>query len=101
MECIAELIGHRDDVNDCVVAPDGSVVVSASYDKTLKVWKPCLQWPVNSISPERERYRARSETDRGLNIRVPQGLRWLYGMREYITLDDIPTLTVEYPAQEQ
>ncbi|PTL76439.1 TIR domain-containing protein [Vitiosangium sp. GDMCC 1.1324] len=30
---------HPDDVNGCAVTPDGRLVVSASLDKTLKVWE--------------------------------------------------------------
>ncbi|HEX7836373.1 MAG TPA: AAA family ATPase, partial [Kofleriaceae bacterium] len=32
------LVGHADDVAACAVTPDGRRVVSASRDKTLKVW---------------------------------------------------------------
>ncbi len=32
------LQGHADSVNHCAVSPDGSLIVSASSDKTLKIW---------------------------------------------------------------
>jgi WD40 repeat protein len=32
------LNGHRDEVNGCAISPDGRLIVSASADKTLKVW---------------------------------------------------------------
>jgi WD40 repeat protein len=32
------LAGHTGSVNDCAVAPDGSFIVSASSDRTLRVW---------------------------------------------------------------
>ena len=32
------LTGHKDGVNGCAVSPDGNWIVSASDDKTLKVW---------------------------------------------------------------
>ena len=32
------LHGHSDSVEGCVVSPDGRFIVSASHDKTLKVW---------------------------------------------------------------
>ncbi len=35
---VRDLVGHTDWVNACAVTPDGRRVVSASYDKTLKVW---------------------------------------------------------------
>jgi hypothetical protein len=35
---LRDLIGHSDTVNACVVTPDGRRVISASNDKTLKVW---------------------------------------------------------------
>jgi len=36
---VATLAGHTNDVNACAVTPDGRHVVSASWDKTLKVWE--------------------------------------------------------------
>lgn len=35
---IRSLAGHEGSVGDCAFSPDGSFIVSASYDKTLKVW---------------------------------------------------------------
>jgi WD40 repeat protein len=35
---LATLHGHADRVNACTVTPDGERVVSASNDRTLKVW---------------------------------------------------------------
>jgi WD40 repeat protein len=35
---IRNLVGHSDYVNACVITADGRLVVSASSDKTLKVW---------------------------------------------------------------
>jgi WD40 repeat protein len=32
------LTGHRDDVNGCALNPDGTLIASASEDKTLKIW---------------------------------------------------------------
>src|SRR5262245_44516220 len=36
---VATLAGHTFGVTACAVAPDGSRVVSASYDGTLKFWE--------------------------------------------------------------
>jgi WD40 repeat protein len=36
--CVRTLLGHRDYVNSCDVAPDGERIVSASSDTKLKVW---------------------------------------------------------------
>src|SRR6185369_1305224 len=36
---VATLQGHTHDVTACAMTPDGRHVVSASYDKTLKVWE--------------------------------------------------------------
>jgi len=36
--CIATLSRHYSVVNACAYSPDGSRIVSASYDKTLKIW---------------------------------------------------------------
>jgi WD40 repeat protein len=32
------LAGHADEINDCAVSPDGAFVLSASSDRTLKLW---------------------------------------------------------------
>jgi WD40 repeat protein len=37
---IRTLIGHTDRVYGCAVSPDGHWIVSASADKTLKIWDP-------------------------------------------------------------
>jgi len=36
---VATLVGHTDLVTACAVTPDGRHVVSASVDRTLKVWE--------------------------------------------------------------
>ncbi len=33
-----KLRGHSSLVNDCAFSPNGCFIVSASYDKTLKIW---------------------------------------------------------------
>src|SRR5262249_22162873 len=35
---LRDLVGHADSVTACAVAPDGRRVVSASADRTLKIW---------------------------------------------------------------
>ncbi|MBV8224158.1 MAG: hypothetical protein JO232_03090 [Verrucomicrobia bacterium] len=35
---VRTLSGHTHRVNGCAISPDGSFIVSASWDKTLKVW---------------------------------------------------------------
>lgn len=35
---IRTLAGHTREVSDCAISPDTTFIVSASYDKTLKVW---------------------------------------------------------------
>ena len=35
---VRDLVGHADGVNACAVTPDGRRVVSASWDKTPKLW---------------------------------------------------------------
>jgi WD40 repeat protein len=35
---VRTLSGHTDWVNGCAISPDGSFIVSASVDKTLKIW---------------------------------------------------------------
>jgi WD40 repeat protein len=35
---IRTLVGHTGSVNGCAISPDGSFIVSASSDKTLKIW---------------------------------------------------------------
>ncbi|HEX7840280.1 MAG TPA: AAA family ATPase, partial [Kofleriaceae bacterium] len=35
---IRDLVGHADRVSACAVTPDGRRVISASWDRTLKVW---------------------------------------------------------------
>jgi hypothetical protein len=35
---IRTLTGHTTSVEGCAVSPDGTFIVSASWDKTLKVW---------------------------------------------------------------
>jgi WD40 repeat protein len=35
---IRTLAGHSDNVSGCTISPDGSFIVSASWDKTLKIW---------------------------------------------------------------
>ena len=36
--CLRTLIGHTDSVKAVAIAPDGKRGISASYDKTLKIW---------------------------------------------------------------
>ena len=36
---VSSLGGHRDAVSDCAISPDGSFIVSASWDGTLKIWE--------------------------------------------------------------
>ena len=38
-ECLHTLKGHSDSVTSVTVTPDGRRAVSASWDKTLKVWE--------------------------------------------------------------
>jgi WD40 repeat protein len=35
---VKELVGHRGDVKSLVFIDDGRMLVSGSYDKTIKVW---------------------------------------------------------------
>ena len=41
------LTGHNDSVDACALTPDGRFALSASFDRTLKLWDPwsgrCLQ----------------------------------------------------------
>jgi WD40 repeat protein len=37
--CLRTLAGHTDWVNSLAVSPDGQKVVSASFDKTVKIWQ--------------------------------------------------------------
>lgn len=36
--CLMTLAGHSDAVDACAFSPDGSRIVSGSYDKSLKIW---------------------------------------------------------------
>jgi WD40 repeat protein len=37
-DCLRTFEGHTDRVTACLLTPDGRLIVSASYDKTLKLW---------------------------------------------------------------
>ena len=36
--CLRTLIGHTEGINAVAIAPDGKTAISASWDKTLKIW---------------------------------------------------------------
>lgn len=44
------LDGHHGAVNDCAVAPDESFIVSASSDRTLRIWDAETGSPVRTLA---------------------------------------------------
>lgn len=40
---VATFYGHGDEVSQCQFTPDGKLVISASMDKTIRVWNPKTQ----------------------------------------------------------
>src|SRR4028118_404546 len=48
--CLRTLSGHTDSVNGVAIAPDGNTAISASWDKTLKIWDTEAGTEVRTLS---------------------------------------------------
>jgi WD40 repeat protein len=48
------LVGHTDSVNRCAISPDGAWIVSASADRTLKVWDMATASVRHTLSGHRQ-----------------------------------------------
>ena len=62
------LQGHRDGVTAVAVTPDGSEVISASFDETLKVWDRKSGEELRTLRGHRDRVTAVAVTPNGSEV---------------------------------
>jgi WD40 repeat protein len=65
---VATLKGHTSSVNACALTPDGRHVVSASADKTLKVWDLASERAVATLHGHTSGVSARAVTPDGRHV---------------------------------
>lgn len=84
---ICTLVGHTSDVSHCVVSPDGTWIVSASADKTLKIWH---------TATGRERATLTGHTDEVLSCAMSPDGTWIVSASADSTLKiwDVSTKAV-------
>src|SRR5450759_5314318 len=74
---IRTLAGHTASVTACAVSPDGTWIVSASADETLKIW---------DVASGRERATLADHTDSVLGCAVSPDGTWIVSASD----DDVP-----------
>jgi len=90
-EMLVTLLGHRAPVNGCAVAPDGGYIVSASTDRTLRIWDPRTgRAPQSLVDPAARPWRRESRWKM-----APRALLVAYqaGERSFVKVDLTGDLT--------
>jgi WD40 repeat protein len=49
LKCHAELPGHSDIVMSCAFSPNGDLLVSGSFDKSVRFWDPVSHFLIEQI----------------------------------------------------